>query len=139
MKPLFRATKQKEAHSNSGVAFIIEMLVLLVFVASCLAILIQIFAFSHQKDVENANTVKAIHLASNTAELFSVHPTQVHDVEVVDNLIIYTQVSNEAQTTGTLYSATITVYEAENGSAKPNTAPYYELETAHYVKAGDAL
>ena len=70
MKPLFRSPKDQQTHSRSGIAFIVEMLILLVLVAGCLSVLVQAFAFAHQQGEENSVTVKAVHLASNTAERF---------------------------------------------------------------------
>ena len=71
MKPLFRSPKDQQTHSRSGIAFIVEMLILLILVAGCLSVLIQAFAFAHQQGEENSATVKAVHLASSTAERFS--------------------------------------------------------------------
>ena len=67
MKPLFRSPKDQQTHSRSGIAFIVEMLILLVLVAGCLSVLVQAFAFAHQQGEENSVTVKAVHLASNTS------------------------------------------------------------------------
>ena len=50
MKPLFRSPKDQQTHSRSGIAFIVEMLILLILVAGCLSVLIQAFAFAHQQN-----------------------------------------------------------------------------------------
>ena len=76
MKPLFRSPKDQQTHSRSGIAFIVEMLILLILVAGCLSVLIQAFAFAHQQGEENSATVKAVHLASSTAERFSADPVR---------------------------------------------------------------
>lgn len=138
MKPLFRATEQQQTHSRSGIAFIIEMLVLLVLVAGCLSVLIEMFAYAHQLGEENNNTVKAVHLASNTAERFNADPTSIPEVEIVDDLAIYTTISSESQSSGTLYKATIEVYGADDRDARAGSLPVYGLETARYVRVGDA-
>ena len=52
MKPLFRSPKDQQTHSRSGIAFIVEMLILLILVAGCLSVLIQAFAFAHQQGEE---------------------------------------------------------------------------------------
>ena len=138
MKPLFRSSEQKQAHSRSGIAFIIEMLVLLVLVAGCLSVLIEAFAFAHQQGEENNTTVEAVHLAANTAERFSADPSSVPEVEVVDDLAIHTSIERELQVTGVLYKATIEVYDADDRDAGAGSKPYYGLETARYVKFGGA-
>lgn len=138
MKPLFRATEQQQTHSRSGIAFIIETLVLLVLVAGCLSVLIEMFAYAHQLGEENNNTVKAVHIASNTAERFSADPASVPEVQVVDDLAIYTTISSESQPAGTLYRATIEVYGIDDHVTRAGSSPFYSLETARYVKTGDA-
>lgn len=136
MKPLFRTTEQQQTHSRSGIAFIIEMLVLLVLVAGCLSVLVKAFAYAHQQGEENSNTVKAVHLASNAAERFSADPTSVPEVEIVDDLAVYTTISSSPQSTGTLYQATIEVYDVDDRDARAGSRPFYGLETARYIKAG---
>lgn len=138
MKPLFRATEQRQIHGRSGIAFIIEMLVLLVLVAGCLSVLIEVFAYAHQQGEENDDMVQAIHLASNTAERFSADPTSVPEIEVFDDLAVYTSVSSKPQSTGTLYEATIKVYDVKDHEYRADMTSLYDLETARYVKAGDA-
>ena len=92
MKPLFRSPKDQQTHSRSGIAFIVEMLILLVLVAGCLSVLVQAFAFAHQQGEENSVTVKAVHLASNTAERFNADPHSVPEIEIVNDLAVYTTV-----------------------------------------------
>lgn len=138
MKPLFRSRDPRQTHSRSNIAFIIEMLVLLVFVAGCLAVLIQMFSFAHHQGQENAKTVKAIHLASNAAECFSADPTAAPEREVFDDMVVFTTVKSESRSAGTLYIATIEVYSADDRDAQAGSRPFYGLETARYVKAGDA-
>ena len=129
MKPLFRSPKDQQTHSRSGIAFIVEMLILLVLVAGCLSVLVQAFAFAHQQGEENSVTVKAVHLASNTAE----RP----EIEIVNDLAVYTTVQSEQKAAGTLYTATIEVYRSGDQNAGAGSQPYYGLETARYVKAGE--
>lgn len=136
MKTLFRSTEQNQTHSRSGIAFIIEMLVLLVLVAGCLALLIQMFAFAHHQGDENNDTVRAVHLASNTAERFAADPLSIPEVEVVDDLVVHSSVESQSRTTGVLYKATIEVYSASDRDAGLGSKPFYGLETARYVKAG---
>lgn len=102
MKPLFRSPKDQQTHSRSGIAFIVEMLILLILVAGCLSVLIQAFAFAHQQGEENSATVKAVHLASSTAERFSADPNSIPEVEIISDFAVYTTVKSEQQTAGTL-------------------------------------
>lgn len=137
MKPLFRSPKTQQAHSRSGIAFIVEMLILLILVAGCLSVLIQAFAFAHQQSEENSATVKAVHLASSTAERFNVDPNSIPEVEIISDFAVYTTVKSEQQTAGTLYTATIEVFRFDDRDARAGSRPYYGLETARYVKAGE--
>ena len=137
MKPLFRATTQKQTHSRSGIAFIIEMLILLALVCGCFSVLIEMFAYAEQKGEDNYNRVEAVHLAADVAEAFAADPLSVPEVEVVNDLVAYTSVTDEPQSTGTLYTATISVYDVEDSSPEEGPTLYCELETARYVKAGE--
>lgn len=137
MKPLFRSPKDQQTHSRSGIAFIVEMLILLVLVAGCLSVLVQAFAFAHQQGEENSVTVKAVHLASNTAERFNADPHSVPEIEIVNDLAVYTTVQSEQKAAGTLYTAAIEVYRSGDQNAGAGSQPYYGLETARYVKAGE--
>lgn len=138
MKSFFRSTEQNQTHGGSNIAFIIEMLVLLVLVIGCLSILIESFAYAHQQGEKNDNTVRAVHLASNTAERFSADPLAVPWMEISGDLAVYTSIESEPHSSGTLYTATIEVYDVDDRDARAGSKPYYGLETARYVKAGDA-
>lgn len=138
MKPLFRTTTQRQTHSRSGIAFIIEMLILLVLVCGCFAVLVQLFAYSEQQGKNNYNRVEAVHLAADVAEAFGADPQSVPEVEVVGNLVVYTTIIDEPQATGTLYTATISVYNIDASSSDEASEPYCELETARYVRLGES-
>lgn len=137
MKPLFRSATQKSTHSNSGIAFIIEMLILLVLVCGCFSVLIEMFGFAKQQGDNNYDRVEAVHLAADVAEAFAADPLAVPEVEVVGDLVVYTSIVDESQSTGTLYTATISVYDAETIDIEEGPALYCELETARYVKVGE--
>lgn len=135
MKAFF-SSASRENKEKLGTAFIVEMLVLLVVVVSCLSVFIDIFATSQQKSEENDATVQAIHLATNAAEQFSANPTSVVELETFDNLVVHTVIDRQPQQAGTLYKATITVYEVDQIDEGDYTDPCYRLETARYVQAG---
>lgn len=136
MAVLFKDTTQKQTHSNSGIAFIIEMLVLLVLIAGCLAVLVEAFAISHQRGIENSETVHSVELASSVAEDFASNPLAVPEVQIVDDLIVVTNISQQAEPAGTLYHANIQVFDAEGEQGSDQMEPIYALETARYVKGG---
>lgn len=136
MAVLFKDQSQERPHSRSGIAFIVEMLVLLVFISACLAVLVEAFAISHQAGIENSNTVRSVHLASDVAEDFAADPLAVPEVQMNDDLIVVTEVSQQDEPAGTLYHANIQVFVADGESSIDQTEPIYELETARYVKGG---
>lgn len=136
MAVFFKDMTRNQGNSRSGMAFIVEMLVLLVFIAACLAVVVEAFAVAHQRGIENSNTVQAVHLASSTAEDFAAEPTAVPEVQIDDDLVVITQVSEQKEARGTLYFATIQVFGVDDQAGEPGVEPYYELETAHYVRAG---
>lgn len=136
MKPLFRTTTQRQTHSRSGIAFIVEMLILLVLVCACFAILVQIFAYSEQQGEKNYARVAAIDLASDVAEAFAADPQSVPEVQVSGELVAYVSVEEEPQSTGVLYFADITVFDTTE-SYSDDASLLCEIETARYVRAGD--
>ncbi len=141
-RPLARV-KQTRSSAFSGAAFVIEALILLVFLAACLALFMSMFGTANEIGVENTRQEQAITLAANEAELFAADPTGsfgAHEVSVATGLAgrtatsaspeteIFTvrcDVTPEAMAAGTLYRALITItFEGET---------LYSLQTAHYV------
>ncbi len=136
-RPLARV-KQTRSSAFSGAAFVIEALILLVFLAACLALFMSMFGTANEIGVENTRQEQAITLAANEAD-----PTGsfgAHEVSVATGLAgrtatsaspeteIFTvrcDVTPEAMAAGTLYRALITItFEGET---------LYSLQTAHYV------
>ena len=58
-----------------GAAFIVEALVLLVFLIASLAVIMQVIAGAHERSIEADRLSNAIILASNDAEAFAADPT----------------------------------------------------------------
>lgn len=138
MKPLFRSTVQKQTHSRSGIAFIIEMLVLLVLVCGCFSVLVEMFAYAQQQGQNNFDKAEAIHLASDVAEAFSADPSAIPAEQIIGDYSIRTSVVDEPQVNGVLYTATIDVFHVRSDSVSDEEPPlYYELKTARYVRVGD--
>ena len=59
-----------------GAAFIVEALVLLVFLIASLAVIMQVIAGAHERSIEADRLSNAIILASNDAEAFAADPTR---------------------------------------------------------------
>ena len=110
---------------RSSLAFIVEALVLLVFLIASLAVIMQVFAASANKATESRQLEQAVILASNAAERFSADPTGIEETTMVDGLALTCKVSETALAQGTRYEASITVF-SENGEI-------YRLNTARYV------
>lgn len=138
-----------ERKSWTGTAFLIESLVLLVFLAGTIAVLAQLFAYS----VSTANSAQqlsqAATVAQNAAEEFSSNPVAVAEGQQVgqgvalngtsDFAVTCTVTANE-EDNGTLYVAHIAVSPRAAtgaGAAAANNAgaaeAAYELDTARYV------
>ena len=142
-----------------GAAFIVEALLLLVFLTGSLAVLMQLNADADRTRNESAALMDAIVLASNSAEQFASDPsiaTQVQDGEAADpnlvnseDLLLVREVEVVPSQDGTLYRAVIRVWDkdqvakVEMLSEEPPTyevtlidpaaEPVYLLETARYV------
>ena len=96
-----------------GAAFIVEALVLLVFLIASLAVIMQVIAGAHERSIEADRLSNAIILASNDAEAFAADPTSGNtggEYVLVD---------------GQLYTAHI--YVSCGGEAT------YQIDTARYV------
>lgn len=117
-----------------GAAFVVEALLLLVFLAFALAVFMQLFGAAHSRGVEERQLTQAVLLASNDAEAFAANPKAGTETTEFDAYTVEREVSTERSQSGLLYRATITVMHDGQG--------VYELETARYVsdaaKGGDA-
>lgn len=132
---------QSNRHSWHGMAFIVEALVLMVFIVLSISVLIHLFGLS-QNHSESADSLSsAVILASNEAERFSVDPSintskcyrleGAKLVEIPDptrnDYIVTRNVVAEQQSAGTLYRADISVLK--NGEV------VYEIQSARYISA----
>lgn len=118
-----------------GAAFVMEALLLLVFLAFALAVFMQLFGVAHSRGTEERQLTQAVLLASNDAEAFAAAPQAGTVATTFDAYAVEREVSTERSQGGTLYRAIITV-TCEGRSV-------YELESARYVsdgtEGGDAL
>ena len=110
---------------RSSLAFIVEALVLLVFLIGSLAVITQVLALSANKATESRHLERAAILASNAAEQFSADPKSVEETVVVDGLALTCTVNETALAQGTRYEASIIVF-SESGEV-------YRLNTTRYV------
>ena len=108
-------------------AFIVESLLLLVFLIGSLAIFTQMFAVAAEQAAEGGTLSAAVAAAGNTAERFAADPTDIATEAHEGDLRIVSDVTSEARAGGMLYHATISVFDA-NGSE-----PVYTVTTSRYV------
>ncbi len=127
------ATRQGKKPWTST-AFMIEALVLLFVLVASLAVFTALFASSANSAKQAQRISDATAVAQNAAEEFSANPAAVeagnnvgsNAYRVSGEFDVSCDVSKDAQATGTLYSAHITVSDSE-GEA-------YALDVARYVE-----
>lgn len=130
----------------ANVAFIVEAMVLLVFLIASLAVFMQLFSAALERSEEGGTMTEAVAAASTTAERFSADPQGVPAVAEFDDLVVTCDVTPEKRDRGTLYYADIAVYragEAPVASEVPTTATsaappdtsgaVYTISTSVYV------
>jgi len=118
--------RHRSLPSWAGAAFIIEAMLLLVFLIASVAVFTQLFAASIDRSARSENLTKAVTAAENTAERFAVDPSGTAGTYVVDNLTVVCESEGEDMAGGVLYHATITVY------ASGIEEPVYTLATSSY-------
>lgn len=110
---------------KSGRAFIIESLVMFVFLVATLAIVTQLFIASANKSVQGQDLERSSLLAANVAERFSADPLSNNLNLSQDGLFVTCAVTPQPLSSGTLYKAVITVSDGYDD--------IYTIETARYV------
>jgi len=122
----------------SGAAFLVEAMLLLVFIMASLAVFTQLFSTSAERAIESRDLTDAVAAASATAERFCADPLTVESETQVGGLRVICQVTPERRTGGVIYYATISVYgdadASESKPAEPQAAPtpLYTVQTAKY-------
>lgn len=142
----------------AGVAFIVEALVLVIFLAAAVAIFTRLFSGAAAQSDEALRLARAVAAAQSTAERFAADPESVYTVEEADGgLTVVTEITRGETAAGTLYRAVISVYEgapvtgptaggdsegvwpADAGAAAyEDLEPLYRIETAAYRGGGAA-
>ena len=115
-----------ERKSWSSVAFVVEAMFLLLFLAGSLALVSQLFAASLNVSAEARSLDAATIAASSIAERFSANPDYVEETTQLGDLFIKCDVDETPHSKGVLYKAHITVFDVKNGSV------IYELDTSKY-------
>lgn len=138
-----RLTGRRSWH---GAAFILEALILLVFLLAFSVILLGLFSGTHTRSAEAERLSGAIVLATNDAEAFAADPrtsTQTFYYSIGDGTISLTDesdshalavnrtVSKEARDGGTMYYADISVTQQDES--------IYELSTSRYVSRNEEV
>ena len=133
------AHKQRgDKHPWTTTAFMIEALVLLFFLVASLAVFTQLFAYSANSANQAQRLTQATELAQNAAEEFSANPQAVAKDETVglgtaheseNGFSTTCTVTSEAQSSGTYYTAHISVAD-EQGEA-------YALDASRYVEGAN--
>lgn len=130
----------------TGTAFIVEALILLVFVAGALAVLLNIFVESYVVGTRSQEEARAVLVASNAAERFAAAPTAGIFVSSEDDFVVSCVVEEEETAAGALYHAQISVFlldDEDRDELKGRDylvplyfdapEPIYELTTSRYV------
>lgn len=114
----------------SGAAFIVEALLLLVFLIASLAIFTQLFAASAEKSIEADELSRAVAAASSVAERFAADPSAVAETNQADDLTVTCDITKTPRANGMLYEATISVYDDAQQPGDVNAL--YTITTARY-------
>lgn len=112
----------------SGAAFLIEAMLLLVFVMASLAVFVQMFAASTERANQSRDLTDAVAVVTTVAERFSADPANAQTDYWEGDLHVVCKVTPDTRAGGTLYSATISVYNVRSAS----TEPLYSVSTAKY-------
>ena len=125
---------RKERAVWPGAAFIVEALLLLVFLTGSLAVLMNLNAEADRIGRESADLMDGLVLASNVAEEFAADPAGSQGLAIEDGGLVATvQVGEEAHESGSLLNATVTVVDEEGGGSIEAGEEIYRLDTARYV------
>lgn len=116
----------------SGMALVIEAMVLLLFLAGSLAIITQLFAAASTRAQSGRKLAEAVALATTEAERFAADPANAEGTFTEGDLTILCNVTSETSETGTLYHATIDVRDTASGHG--DAEPIYTLTTTRYLQ-----
>lgn len=126
----------RPTHSSwTSVAFIVESILLLLFLVASLAVLTSVFTSSLNRSVESRTLDAATIAASSVAEHFAADPLAVAGETDLGDLNVACTVSLEDRADGILYKAHIDVFDTSAGGDEP--ALVYSLDTLKYQAGGE--
>ena len=129
-----RGTETRVRSSWHGTATILEAILLLIFLLASVALMTKTLALSFAKAAEGRQLSAATMAAANTAELFAANPIDPNiEVRSEDGLRITCDVAANSTATGTLYKATIEVFEEDS---RESAGPLYSLASSKFVREG---
>lgn len=111
--------------SWSGVAFVVEAMLLLVFLIGSLALFTNLFASSVKHGNESRELTIAVAVASDTAERFATDPASVPETDKINDMIVKCDVTDDKRAGGVYHKAVITVYGE-------GAEPVYSITTGVY-------
>lgn len=129
-KSLNRMQRNGHVVSKSwhGMAFIIEAVILLFFIAISVAVFFRLLSYSEITSASAADLSSAIASASNTAELFAADPVSMSGYAKAEgDYYITCDTETSAKAAGTMYEATIKVTNTATDEV------VYTLTTSRYV------
>ena len=124
-----RSQSSNMRSSWSSVAFIVESILLLVFLVAALAALTLTFSNALNRSVESRTLDASVIAASSIAEHFAANPTDVQEETLLGDLRIVCTVTDEAREGGVLHHAHIDVFDIR---AAKGSDPTYSLDTSRY-------
>ncbi len=116
----------------SSASFIVESILLLLFLVASLAVLTQVFSASLTRSVESRTLDAASIAATSIAEHFAADPTSVEEKTQLGDLLIKCEVTEENRPGGIMYHAKINVYDLSGY----NDDAVYSVETSSYQSGG---
>ena len=110
-------------------AFIVESILLLIFLVGALALMTLTFSNALNRSVESRTQDAAVIAASSIAEHFAADPSDVQEETVLGDLRIACTVTDEPRAGGIMHHAHIDVFDAKGADG---SAPVYSLDTSRY-------
>ena len=126
-------SRKAEAAPWGAAAFLVESMLLLVFLAVAMAVFVQVFGLSIARASEGEDLSRAIEVASTTAERFAADPAKAEGTTEVDGMHVVCDVDEERRGHGTMYRAEIAVYDLEDAAKEGGFGPVYTVSTSKYV------
>lgn len=112
-----------------SIAFMVESVLLLVFLAASFAVLTNVFVSSLNCSIESRTHDAAVIAASSVAERFAADPAGLEPEVMLGDLRVASKVTEEKRAGGSMYRAEIAVFD-ESGFGE--NEPVYLLATSSY-------